>query len=117
MTEQPHDKPGDIWKQKHENCTVKGCGVCNPLNFKTEQPQNGWEDGYKQFERQLQSFGSPGYVLNEAIKAFIAKEKEESKREVLLGVLNLNKGIRRLISPSEIVDYSQSIGTDLNDNK
>jgi hypothetical protein len=42
------------------------------------------------------------------LKSFISSLIKETEERVVREILGLNKGIRRLIAPSEIVDYAES---------
>lgn len=52
-------------------------------------------------------------IFEDYIDPYVQKKIKETLNEVL----NLNKGIRRLISPTEIVEYAESKGITLNDKE
>jgi hypothetical protein len=101
---------------------------------KIEQPQKGLESWEERFEKQFYLVGTDerdfdGQVVRYELKAFIAKEKEESKRyenekgqleslewvQLILSYKHVDK-VKEMIA-CEIVDIKKSLGTELNDNK
>lgn len=146
MTEQPQCtcKETSCKKGCNSNHTHKGffCEVCEPEAVKQmqteepkiEQPQKGLESWEERFEKQFYLVGTDerdfdGQVVRYELKAFIAKEKEESKRyenekgqleslewvQLILSYKHVDK-VKEMIA-CEIVDIKKSLGTELNDNK
>lgn len=100
--------------------------------------QNKIEEAKKRFDEKFLYWVVLGSTLNdgselgftmecrriEKIKSFLEQElssiatlaQEEAERKVLNDILGLPKGIRRLIAPTEIIDYAKEKGITLSNN-